>query len=130
MQIIKKVRIKQVLTEQSKESMLDDFAQDKEQLERECEQLLFEQRKVHHKLGTSKQHIRDRFEREIEARKDKIKLIDFKMEQLSLLDLGSEIIEKEMDALVEVEIGSQWSNISGTTSIVIEDDIVVRIDYE
>lgn len=128
MQIIKKVFVKQVITEKSKASLFEAFKQDKVQLERECEQLLFEQRKLHHKLGTSRQEIKDRFDREIQARKDKIRMIEFKMEQVSILQLGSEIIEKEMDAIVEVTTGSQWSELVGTTSIVVEDDIVIRMD--
>ena len=52
------------------------------------------------------------------------------MEQLALLEYGSEIIEKETEAIVEVTIGSEWSKLSEPTSIIIKDDVVIRIDNE
>src|SRR5699024_2323771 len=97
----------------------EDFEQDKVRLERECDQLLFEQKKLHHKLGVSKKDIIKKLKREIETRKKAINTINVKMEQLAILELGSEIIEKEIDAIVHVEVGSKWSEVSRTTSIVI-----------
>lgn len=130
MQIIKRVQIKQVITEKSKERLKEKFAREKIQLERECQQLLFEQRKVKNKLTSSKTEVSERFQQEIKHRKDKIMIIEFKMEQLELLEIGSEIIEKEVDGLVEVKTGMRWDEITGKKSIIIEDDVVVRIDYE
>src|SRR5690625_4601585 len=130
MQIIKRVQIKQVITENSKKVLQKKFEEDKIRLERECQQLLFEQRKLKNKLNNSKHEIKERFEREIGSRKDKIAIIDFKIEQLELLDIGSEIIEQEVDALVEVEIGANWEELVAKQSIVIKDNIVERIDYK
>src|SRR5690625_86726 len=127
---MKKALSKAGMNEKSKAILQNDFKQEKVQLERECEQLLFEERKLHHQLGVAKQDIKERFQREIEMRKEKINTIDFKMEQLAILDLGSEMIEKEVDTIVNVEIGSQWSELNDTTSIVIKDDIVIRIDND
>jgi len=128
LKIIKKVLIKQVITEKSKERLKSKFQENKMQLEQECQQLLFEQRKLQRRPGVSKQEIAHRFQKEIKKRKDKITLIEFKIEQLDMLEIGSEITETEVDALVEVKEGSHWEDIIGTRSIVIEDDIVVRID--
>ena len=130
MQLIKKVLIKRVITEKSKATLHDSFKQDKVQLERECEQLLFEQRKLIHKHQNSKHDIKKRFQQEIDQRKEQIQLANFKMEQLASLDYGSEIIEKEVEAIVDVTIGSRWSNLNEPTSIIIKDDIVIRIDNE
>lgn len=130
MQLIKKVLIKQVITEKSKNDLHDNFKQDIVQLERECEQLLFEQRKLVHKHHHSQQEIKRRFQEEIEQRKDTIQLIKFKLEQLALLDDGSEILEDEAEAMIDVTIGSNWSKLKEPTTIIIKDDIVVRIDNE
>lgn len=127
MKIIKRIQIKQVVTENSKKELRTKFTQEKDRLELECQQLLFEKRKLIHKQGASKQ-IYDQFQQEIEHRKDKIKLIDFKLEQLELLEIGSEIVEKEVDALVDVEVGADWNRIIGKQAIVVEDNKVVRID--
>lgn len=128
MQLIKKVIVKQVLTEKSKTKLYDTLQQDKRQLELECEQLSFEQRKLSRKHNAAKHDIIKRFNHELEQRKDQINLLDFKLEQLSLLNLGSEVIEKEIDAIVNVDIGDKWSELNEPASIIVKDDVVIRID--
>ncbi|ALX47444.1 YlqD family protein [Lentibacillus amyloliquefaciens] len=128
MQIIKKVLIKQIVTEKSKEKLRNNFNDHKMRLEQECQQLRFEQRKLENKRSMSKQELSQRFQQEIKNRKEKIKLVDFKIEQLDILELGSEITEKEVEALVEVKEGSHWNEIMESSAIIIKDDVVVRID--
>ncbi|MBY7143657.1 YlqD family protein [Virgibacillus sp. NKC19-3] len=128
MKIIKNVLIKQIVTEKSKEKLQRNFHESKMRLEQECQQLRFEQRKLENKAGVSKQDIAHRFQQEINNRKEKIKLADFKIEQLNMLELGSEIIEKEVEALVEVGVGSNWDEIMGERAIVIKDDVVIQVD--
>lgn len=130
MQIIKKVLIKRVITEKSREQLRNTFKQEIKKLKRESQQLLFEQRKLQNKMNRSKREINQRFQREIKRRKDEIVLIEFKIEQLDILQLGSEIVEKEVDAIVNVEVGSHWQKIMKKQSIVIKDDVVIRIDNE
>src|SRR5699024_11272933 len=72
------------------------------QLEQECQQLLFEQRKVQNKTKLSKREVTRRFQEEIDNRQEKINMIEFKMKQLEMLEIGSEIVETEVEALVEV----------------------------
>src|SRR5699024_214473 len=120
MKIIKKVLIKQIITEQSKEKLYTNFMKSKMRLEQECQQLLFEQRKLQNKTGVSKQEIAKRFQQEIKQRKEKMKIIDFKLEQLDTLEIGSEIIEKEVEALVEVYEGLHWDEVMKEKAIVIE----------
>ncbi|RYG73893.1 hypothetical protein EU245_04900 [Lentibacillus lipolyticus] len=128
MQMIRKVLVKQVVTEKSKEKLRKSFHDHKMRLEQECQQLRFEQRKLENKRNVSKQEISQRFQQEIKNRKEKMKLADFKLEQLDILEIGSEITEKEVDALVEVSVGSHWDEIMGEAAIVIKDGVVVRID--
>ncbi|MUV39987.1 uncharacterized protein JNUCC1_03871 [Lentibacillus sp. JNUCC-1] len=128
MKIIKKVLVKQVITEKSRAKLYDDFNTHKLRLEQECQQLLFEQKKVERKAHVSKHEATARFQQEIKNRKEKIKLLDFKIEQLEMLEIGTEITESEVDALVEVETGMNWRALMQGTSIVVQDDIVIRID--
>jgi len=128
MKIISKVFVKQIVTEKSKEKLFTIFQDSKMRLEQECQQLLFEQRKLQSKKGVSKIEVENRFQKEIEKRKDKINEIGFKLEQLEVLEIGSEIIEKEVDDLVEVGVGMQWDKIMSDKAIIIEDDVVKRID--
>ena len=108
--------------------MYATFLNTKMRLEQECQQLLFEQRKLQARKGVSKIEVENRFQMEINNRKEKIKEMTFKMEQLEILEVGSEIIEKEVDALVEVSVGMRWNEIMNEKAIVIEDDVVKRID--
>src|SRR5699024_6774958 len=130
MQLIKKVLIKRVITEKSKATLHDSFKRDKVQLEREFEQLLFEQRKLIHKHQNWKHDIKKRFQQEIDQRKEQIQIVNFKMEQLAFLEYSSQIIKKETEEIVDVTIGSEWSKVREPTSIIIKDDVVIRIDNE
>jgi len=126
--IIKKIQVKQIVTKQSKEKLKSNFIHQKMRLEQECQQLLFEQRKLENKAGISKQDIKSRFQQEVSQRQQNIKSIDFKLEQLEILEIGSEIIEREVEALVEVKEGAHWDEIMNDHAIIIKDNIVIRID--
>ncbi|HLQ95321.1 MAG TPA: YlqD family protein [Pseudogracilibacillus sp.] len=127
MQIQKKIYVKQVVTETSKFVLHEKFANQMNQLERECQQLLFEQRKLSSKMR-NKQKVEQRFQSEINQRKDRMTIIQFKLDQLQELEIGQEIIEKEVDGIVNVEVGMDWKEMEEQTSIVIQDNRVIRID--
>lgn len=128
MRIVKKTLVKQIITEKSKEKIRANFQEQKMRLEQECQQLLFEKRKLQNKPGIPKQEVAHRFEEQINKRKEEIKLIEFKEEQLELLDIGSEIVEGEVESLVEVSVGENWEALMENEAIVIKDNIIVRID--
>ena len=128
MKIVKKIPIKQIITDKSREKIRANFHDHKMRLEQECQQLLFEKRKLQNKQGVPKPEISHRFQEEINKRKEQIKLIDFKEEQLELLEIGTEIVEGEVESLVEVGVGDNWDEIMGNQAIVIKDNIVTRID--
>src|SRR5699024_3061627 len=96
-QIIKKVLVKQVITEKSKSKLRGQFESEKRQLDQECQQLLFEERKLQHKKDYSNKEIEKRFQREIQKRQEKMSLLDFKIEQLDTLEIGQEIIQNEVE---------------------------------
>lgn len=124
MKIIQKVVVKQVITEDNKDKLYKKFHLEKVKLEQECQHLLFEQRRLEKQTNTD---LSIRFESEVKNRQEKIALVDFKIEQLDILAVGSEIVEDEVDALVDIQVGSKWDG-PQQRAIIIEDDIVVRID--
>ena len=128
MKIVKKMLIKQVITENSREKIRANFHEHKMRLEQECQQLLFEKRKLQNKQGVPNPEISHRFQEEINKRKEQIELIDFKEEQLELLELGTEIVEGEVESLVEVGVGDNWEEVMGNQAIVVKDNIITRID--
>jgi hypothetical protein len=126
-QILQTVIVKQILTETSKNNLLEKYHKKQADLQKECDQLRFERKKMEKIKRDQQASIFHRFEKEISARQEKIKLLDFQQEQLHMLPLGSEIKEKEFQSLVEVHVGDNWAELSREKTIVIKDDIVVEI---
>src|SRR5699024_3218646 len=130
MKLIKQILIKQVITENSKKKLESKFKDEKKDLALKCEQLIFEKKKLQKEKKSANHKNEQRFQVEIDNRKRKINQNDFQLEQLHQLPLGSEIVETKMESLVEVKLGMNWSNFQNETAIIIEDDIVIRIDNE
>src|SRR5690625_2815975 len=129
MKIIKKVNVKQILTTASKKHLKENFQKQKMQLEQACQQLMFEKRKLMQRSHLSKQSIQRNFAQAIKDREEDISLIDFKLNQLERLPYGAEIVETEVDALVEVNVGMNWYEEVQQQTIVIKDGIIVRIEH-
>ncbi|WP_339192517.1 YlqD family protein [Bacillus sp. FSL K6-1003] len=125
MQIIHRVAVMQVLTEHSKEKLLSTFTEKKQMLERECSQLYFQLRK--HEKEQQNPDVIEQFKKAIEKRKDNMKMIDFQITQVHTLPLGSEMKEKEIDALLTIKVGDDWHEKTAANTIVIKDGIVIEI---
>lgn len=63
----------------------------------------------------------------MDTRLEKIKLLDFQLEQLHILPLGSELKEREVQALIDVQVGDKWENVISQRAIIIEDGIIKEI---
>ncbi|MFY4773863.1 YlqD family protein [Metabacillus sp. RGM 3146] len=125
MKIIQHVTVKQVLTEKSKQTLLDSFSEKMEQAKRECDQLTFQLKKLE-KTNISNE-MRQQYKKEIEKRKDKLKILGFQIEQVHTLPLGSELKEKEVQALLEVNVGDDWSDFLEERTIIVTDGFVTEI---
>lgn len=127
MQIIQTVVVKQVLTEESKKWLHEQFQQRKNQWKKECDQLRFEMKRLRKEKKYPPSQVVTYFEKEISNRQEKIKLLDFQLKQLELLPLGSEIKDREVQAIINVEVGDKWDEKTRDKTIVIKDGIVVDI---
>ncbi|QPA32029.1 YlqD family protein [Thermaerobacillus caldiproteolyticus] len=127
MKIIQTVEVKQIVTEKSKQVLQETFMARKQQLQRECDQLRFEQKRLEKTSKHSPNLLKQYFTKEIDARLEKIKLLDFQLEQLHILPLGSELKERDVQALIEVNVGDRWEDITAKRAIIIEDGIVKEI---
>jgi len=127
MQIIQTVVVKQILTENSKQQLFDQYQGRKRQLQKECDQLQFEFKRIEKTKVHSSALLKKHFEKELESRREKIKLLDFQMEQLHILPIGSELKEKEVKALIDVKVGDLWDDSKVQPAILIEDGIVKEI---
>lgn len=125
MQIIQKVTVKHILTASSRKQLRDRFDERSRQLDQECRQLEFEQKKLERKPELSRQEVGRRFSKEISKRKDRIRWMEHQLEQLDILSDGSELETDEVEALVHIEEGDSWSEIQNK-EIVIQDGKVIR----
>lgn len=127
MKILQNVMVTQVLTESSKNALLDQYKSKRLQLQKESEQLRFELKKLEKTRNMQPVTLKSHFEKEINHRQEKIKLLEFQMEQLEILPVGSELKEREVQSLVDVQIGANWEELMKTRTIVIKDGVVSEI---
>lgn len=126
MQIIQKIPVKHILTNTSRNELKQRFHRRNEQLDQECRQLQFEQKKLERKPELSKQEIQRRFSKEISRRKDRMRWIKQQLSQLDILPNGSELETDEVEALITVDEGDLWEEIQDR-QILIEDGKVIRV---
>jgi len=119
--------VKQVLTKKSKEQLLSKYEGNLLQLKKECEQLRFELKKLEKTKKFQTANVKKHFEKEIHMREEKIKLLEFQIEQLHMLPLGSELKEREIQGIVEVKVGDTWEDTVTNKTIIIKDGIVAEI---
>jgi septin family protein len=127
MKLLQTVVVKQVLTEKSKAELYEKYHSKKLQLQKECEQLRFELKKLEKTKKFQPTSLINHFDKEMQARKEKIKLVDFQIEQLHILPLGSELKERELQALVDINVGDQWDEFLAGSTIIIKDGMVAEI---
>ncbi len=73
------------------------------------------------------QKLTQHFEKELNERIEKIKLVEFQMEQLNILPLGSELKEKEVQGMMDIQVGDNWDEEALSKIIIIEDGRVKEI---
>lgn len=125
MKILHPITVKQILTEKSKDKLIQKFMKEKQKLERECDQLYFQLKKIE-KVKTNRL-LASQYQKEIEKRKEKIKMTEFQLEQIHILPLGSELKETEVNGIIEVKEGESWEELMKERTIVIKDGIVQEI---
>ena len=127
MKILQNVVVKQILTETSKKKLLEQYFSKKMQYLKECDQLQFELKKLEKTKRFETNGLKRHFEKEMQLRKEKVKLLEFQIEQLHMLPLGSELKEKEVQAIVDINIGDKWEEHLGSSTIIVKDGIIAEI---
>lgn len=127
MKIIQNVTVKQVLTEKSRAKLSAKYNKQKQQLQKECDQLLFEMKKLERTKKFSAANLKAQFDKEIDLRREKIKLIDFQIEQLDMLPYGSELKDQDVQALVDIQVGDNWEEIIKGKTVIVKDGIISEI---
>ncbi|WP_332630687.1 YlqD family protein [Halalkalibacter flavus] len=129
MKLLRKIVIKQVLTETKKAVMVTKFQEEFTQCKREVEQMKFLLHKAIRE-STSKneqQEIRARYMKEIEKREETARSISFKIEQLDKLEIGTEIPDGTAEGIIEIREGDSWPNLEQTPEIIVKDGVIQEI---
>lgn len=126
MEIIKKVVVKQILTEESRDRLKEQFLSRQYQLTKELKQLEFV---LHKKMKENssqsyQQSLKASFDKEVARRKERLRQLELKLGQLDELDLGSELREGTIQMIEEVAEGDNWDEVMKGTEIVIKDGVV------
>ncbi|WP_335870694.1 YlqD family protein [Bacillus sp. 2205SS5-2] len=127
MKILQTVIVKQVLTTHSKDKLFKKYESHKRQMQKEIDQFKFELKKQEKMKKFSPKTIAVHFEKEIAARQEKIKLVEFQIEQLTILPIGSEIKDQELQSIIEVEVGDQWEKVISGKTILVKDGVISEI---
>lgn len=127
MKLIQTVTVKQILTETTKNQLETEYETQRQQLQKEIDQLQFELKKLEKTKKFQVSSLRKQFEKEIQNRAEKEKLLDFQIQQLHMLPLGSEIKSDEVQALLEINEGDSWDAFQQKRSIIIKDGIIDEI---
>ncbi|MCU9612127.1 YlqD family protein [Caldibacillus lycopersici] len=127
MRLITNITVKQILTENSKEELSNSFTKRKLQLQKEMDQLRFEVKRLEKTKKYQITHLQQYFEKELDDRAEKIKLLDFQLEQLELLPIGAELKEREVQGMIDVKVGDNWNELMLGKTIVVKDGIIEDI---
>jgi hypothetical protein len=125
--ILHTITVKQVLTESTKQDLSKRYENQKKYLKREYEQLQFEWKKIERSKKYPSHKLSQHFQKEMNEKLEKIKLLDFQLEQLDILPIGSELKEKEVQGMIDIQVGDNWDEEALSKSIIIEDGIVKEI---
>ncbi|WP_431799414.1 YlqD family protein [Halobacillus andaensis] len=126
MQIIKRIPVKQILTDTSRQVLKDRFNKQYDQLDNESQQLQFEQKKIERNKEYNQNEVRQRFNKEIRLRKERMKRLQYQIGQLDTLPNGEELKVDEVETLVNIEEGDHYEELIRDREIVIKDGIVIR----
>ena len=127
MKILQTITVNQVLTKTSKNRLLENYQKQYAQLQKEIDHLKFEMKRLEKTKKFQPITLKAHFEKEVSVRNEKMKLLEFKREQLEILPIGSELKEKEVQAIVDVQIGDDWDELTASKTIVIKDGKVTEI---
>lgn len=131
MKIIRPVQVKVILTEQAKKELESEYDTHYHQLLIELEQLRFQSKKFLHenekKFHELNRVAYERLKKEEEKKREQIEQTKFKLEQLRLIPLGTEIEYTTVNQVVDVRVGDDWESISDQAEIIIKDGTIHEI---
>lgn len=131
MKIIVPVSVKMVITDKSKEKIVNEFALSIQQLQLELEQLQFQHKKLLYEAqkrgAEAVKIVQEKIASEKLKRVEKIDKLFIQLEQVNKLKNGNEILHSTLETEVEVNIGDNFDELNHPKEIVVKDGYIVDI---
>ncbi|WP_290587234.1 YlqD family protein [Alicyclobacillus sp.] len=125
------VAVKFILTETTKQQILQEQRRQVERLTAELEQLEQQGRQLLEQAmaqgGDVAQQVRQRIEQERNNRIGQREQLIQQIQQIQQMELGTEIQNMSVETTVDVHVGDDWSKILRGAEIIIKDGIVHEI---
>lgn len=125
------VAVKLILTEQTKQQILQESRDQIDRLNNELEQIEEQGKQALEQAmsqgGDIAQQLREQIEQEQSERiQQRDELIE-QIQQVQQLEIGSEVQNMTVETTVDVNVGDDWNNILQGSEIVVKDGIVQEI---
>lgn len=131
MEIRQPVAVKFVLTEATKQQIIQEQRRQIEQVMSELEQLEVQGKEAIEQAmmqsGELAQQVRQQVENEKQAREERREELIQQMQQFQQMDLGTEVQNMTVETTVTVHVGDDWSKVLMGSEIVVRDGIIVDI---
>ncbi|WP_067621342.1 YlqD family protein [Alicyclobacillus acidiphilus] len=131
MEIRQPVAVKFILTEATKQQIIQEQRRQIEQVINELEQLEIQGKEAIEQAmmqsGELAQQVRQQIENEKQVREARREELFQQMQQFQQMELGTEIQNMTVETTVTVNVGDDWSKILLGSEIVVRDGIVVDI---
>lgn len=131
MQIRQPVAVKFILTEMAKQQIIQEHRKQIEQLGHELEQIEEQGKQAIEQAmsqgGELAKQVREQVETEKNNRLMQREQLLQQMQQIQQLELGTEIQNMNVETVVDVRVGDDWSKILMGSEIVVKDGVVIDI---
>lgn len=131
MEIRQPVAIKLILTDLTKQEIIEEQRRQIEEVTDELEQLETQGREALQQAmqqgGEFAQQVRQQLENEKEQREQRREELFQQMQQIQQLELGTEVQNMTVETVVDVKVGDDWSKVLQGAEIIVKDGIIQEI---
>ncbi len=126
---IRTASVKHVLTEAKKEQLKQEFERDLWQIRTELSQLEFQLQRALKaiKNTTSYAEVQKKYKNEIKQREERADSLEFRMNQLISLPLGTELGMGNTEIILDLKEGDKWIAEDANVAIIIKDGLIAEI---
>ncbi|TDL35063.1 hypothetical protein E2R51_04890 [Jeotgalibacillus sp. S-D1] len=126
MQITQKTIVKEIMTNSSKSRLKESLNGKITRAEKECDQLIFQQKKLEKQFEQNTDAVKQKIQQELNKRRQFIRSSQAQVKSIEETPMGTEYTLMETDTLVDLHEGSIWHP-DQKPIIVLEDGMVKEI---